>query len=73
MKKPISTATAPQTSGATETSSTDPAAAAAVMKVVQDMRGQLHLRAVLVRVTKDGQEVVNQVANSPCSGVPGLG
>ena len=49
---------------------------AAVMKVVvvvQDVKEQLHLRAVLVRVTKDGQEVVNQVANSPCSGVPGLG
>jgi len=43
------------------------------MKVVGDMKDQLHLRAVPVRVTKDGQEIVNQAANSPRSGVPGLG
>jgi hypothetical protein len=34
------------------------------MKVVQDMKDPLHLRAVPVRVTKDGQESLNQAANS---------
>lgn len=62
--------TAGSATGPPHTLSADPATAAAVMNVVQDMKDQLHLRAVLVRVTKDGQEIVNQAVGESMTGVP---
>ena len=61
------TATAvPSNSGA----ATDPAMTASVMKVVNDMRESRHLRAVLVRVTVDGQVKVEQAVGESMTGVP---
>ena len=56
--------------GATKASVSDPATAAAVMKVVHDMKDRLNLQAVLVRVTKNGQEIVNQAVGESMTGVP---
>lgn len=51
--------------------SSGPAAQAdAVMRVVRDFMGQAHLRAVIVRVTVDGREVVTQAAGDSVTGVP---
>jgi CubicO group peptidase (beta-lactamase class C family) len=48
-----------------------PAAKAdAVMKVVRDFMGQAHLRAVIVRVTVNGREVVTQAVGDSITGVP---
>lgn len=52
-------------------SSTYPAAKAdAVMKVVRDFMGQAHLRAVIVRVTVNGMEVVTRAVGESMTGVP---
>ena len=40
--------------------SADPAKADAVMKIVRDTMAQTHLKAVIVRVTVDGKEVVTE-------------
>lgn len=42
----------------------------AVMKVVRDFMGQAHLRAVIVRVTVDGMEVVTRAVGDSMTGVP---
>ncbi|MCV7198226.1 serine hydrolase domain-containing protein [Mycobacterium angelicum] len=42
----------------------------AVMRVVRDFMGQAHLRAVLVRVTVDGKEIVTQAVGDSMTGVP---
>lgn len=42
----------------------------AVLKVVRDFMGQAHLRAVIVRVTVDGREVVTQAVGDSMTGVP---
>ena len=49
---------------------TDPAMTESVMKVVNDMREAKHLRAVLVRVTVDGQVKVEQAVGESMTGVP---
>jgi CubicO group peptidase (beta-lactamase class C family) len=49
---------------------TDTTMTASVMKVVNDMRESRHLRAVLVRVTVDGQVKVEQAVGESITGVP---
>ena len=50
--------------------SADPTQAAAVDKVVQDEMKARHLRAVIVRVTVDGQEIVTKAYGESMTGVP---
>jgi CubicO group peptidase (beta-lactamase class C family) len=42
----------------------------AVMRVVRDFMGQAHLKAVIVRVTQDGQKVVTEAVGDSMNGVP---
>jgi CubicO group peptidase (beta-lactamase class C family) len=51
-------------------SSADQAKADAVMRVVRNMMAQAHLRAVIVRVTVDGKEIVTQAVGDSMTGVP---
>jgi CubicO group peptidase (beta-lactamase class C family) len=63
--------TAPGAPGQTSSgASADPGKADAVVKVVRDMMATEHLRAVLVRVTIDGQDVVTQAFGESMTGVP---
>ncbi len=50
--------------------SADPAKADAVMKIVRDTMAETHLRAVIVRATVDGKEVVTQAVGDSMTGVP---
>lgn len=51
--------------------SSGPAAQAeSVMRVVRDFMGRAHLRAVIVRVTVDGKEVVTAAVGDSMTGVP---
>jgi CubicO group peptidase (beta-lactamase class C family) len=52
------------------TPTTDTAKADAVMRIVRDTMAQLHLKAVIVRVTIDGKEVVTQAVGESMTGVP---
>jgi CubicO group peptidase (beta-lactamase class C family) len=54
----------------TTTTSTDTAKADAVMRIVADVMAQSHLKAVIVRVTEDGREVVTKAAGESMTGVP---
>jgi CubicO group peptidase (beta-lactamase class C family) len=54
----------------TPTSGTDNAKADAVMRIVRDTMAQAHLKAVIVRVTVDGKEVVTQAVGESMTGVP---
>jgi CubicO group peptidase (beta-lactamase class C family) len=54
----------------TPTSTTDSAKADAVMRIVRDTMAQAHLKAVIVRVTIDGKEVVTQAVGESMTGVP---
>jgi CubicO group peptidase (beta-lactamase class C family) len=49
---------------------TDPAKTDAVMKIVRDTMAQAHLKAVIVRVTADGEEIVTQAAGESMTAVP---
>ena len=49
---------------------TDSAKADAVMKIVRDTMAGAHLKAVIVRVTVDGKEVVTQAVGESMTGVP---
>jgi CubicO group peptidase (beta-lactamase class C family) len=49
---------------------TNPAQEAAVDKTVQDAIKQRHLRAVIVRVTVDGQEIITRAYGESMTGVP---
>ncbi len=49
---------------------TDPAKAEAVMRIVRATMAQAHLKAVIVRVTVDGKEVVTQAVGESMTGVP---
>ena len=42
----------------------------AVMRIVDDVMGRSHLRAVIVRVTEDGREVVTRAVGESMTGVP---
>ncbi|MDT5182093.1 MAG: hypothetical protein QOI29_251 [Mycobacterium sp.] len=52
------------------TSTTENAKAHAVMRIVRDTMAQAHLKAVIVRVTVDGKEVVTQAVGESMTGVP---
>jgi CubicO group peptidase (beta-lactamase class C family) len=54
----------------TPTSSADATKADAVMRIVRDTMAQAHLKAVIVRVTVDGKEVVTQAVGESMTGVP---
>jgi CubicO group peptidase (beta-lactamase class C family) len=54
----------------TPDSTTDSAKADAVMRIVRDTMTQAHLKAVIVRVTVDGKEVVTQAVGESMTGVP---
>jgi CubicO group peptidase (beta-lactamase class C family) len=54
----------------TPTSTTDTAKADAVMRIVRDTMALAHLKAVIVRVTIDGKEVVTQAVGESMTGVP---
>ena len=50
--------------------SADQAKADAVMRVVHNIMTQAHLRAVIVRVTVDGKEILTQAVGDSMTGVP---
>jgi CubicO group peptidase (beta-lactamase class C family) len=52
------------------TASADPAQADAVMKIVRDTMAEKHLKAVIVRVTRDGKPIVTQAVGDSMTGVP---
>ena len=52
------------------TSTTENAKADAVMRIVRDTMAQAHLKAVIVRVTVDGKEIVTQAVGESMTGVP---
>src|SRR6516165_5626402 len=52
------------------TGSGDHAKADAVMRVVRNAMAQAHLKAVIVRVTLDGREIVTQAVGDSMTGVP---
>jgi CubicO group peptidase (beta-lactamase class C family) len=52
------------------TTTTESAKADAVMRIVRDTMAQAHLKAVIVRVTIDGKEVVTQAVGESMTGVP---
>ena len=52
------------------TPSTDSTKAAAVMRIVRDAVTQSHLKAVIVRVTVDGKEVLTEAVGESMTGVP---
>jgi CubicO group peptidase (beta-lactamase class C family) len=52
------------------TPTTGSAKADAVMRIVRDTMAQKHLKAVIVRVTVDGQEIVTQAVGESMTGVP---
>jgi CubicO group peptidase (beta-lactamase class C family) len=54
----------------TPTSTSDTAKADAVMRIVRDAMAQARLRAVIVRVTVDGKEIVTQALGESMTGVP---
>ena len=54
----------------TPTETTDTSKADAVMRIVRDTMAQAHLKAVIVRVTVDGEEIVTQAVGESMTGVP---
>lgn len=54
----------------TPTTTTDNAKADAVMRIVRDTMAQEHLKAVIVRVTVDGKEIVTEAVGESMTGVP---
>jgi CubicO group peptidase (beta-lactamase class C family) len=48
----------------------DPAKADAVMKIVRDTMAEQHLKAVIVRATVDGQEILTRAVGDSMTGVP---
>ena len=54
----------------TPASTTDTTTADAVMRIVRDTMAQAHLKAVIVRVTVDGKEVITQAVGESMTGVP---
>jgi CubicO group peptidase (beta-lactamase class C family) len=52
------------------TTPTESAKADAVMRIVADVMQQSHLKAVIVRVTEDGKEVVTTAVGESMTGVP---
>jgi CubicO group peptidase (beta-lactamase class C family) len=50
--------------------SSDPAKADAIMRIVRDYMNEAHLKAVIVRVTVDGKEIVTAAEGESMTGVP---
>ncbi|MBH0122823.1 serine hydrolase domain-containing protein [Rhodococcus sp. NPDC003382] len=50
--------------------SADPAQADAIMRIVEQAMADRHLRAVIVRVTEDGEEIVTRAVGESMTGVP---
>jgi len=48
----------------------DPAKADAVMAIVRDTMAEKHVKAVIVRVTVDGKEVLTRAVGDSMTGVP---
>ena len=63
------TATA-QAADAAEIQSSDPEKAEAVIQIVRDYMEEAHLKAVIVRVTVDGEEIVTAAEGESMTGVP---
>jgi CubicO group peptidase (beta-lactamase class C family) len=63
-------ACAPAVAPPAPTPSTDTAKADAVMRIVDDVMKQSHLKAVIVRVTEDGTEVATRAVGESMTGVP---
>jgi len=59
-----------QPHSASPTGSTDHTKADAVMRVVRNAMAQAHLKAVIVRVTVDGKEIVTQAVGDSMTAVP---
>ena len=53
-------------------STADPAKADAVMAIVRDAMAEAHLKAVIVRVTVDGKEVVTRAVGDSMTNVPAM-
>jgi CubicO group peptidase (beta-lactamase class C family) len=66
----LTACTAPSQPPAATPSTPPTAEAGAVLKIVHDTMAAKHLRAVLVRVTIDGKEVVTAAAGESVTGVP---
>ncbi|KAF0969051.1 serine hydrolase domain-containing protein [Gordonia sp. YY1] len=56
-------------SGSSATSS-DPARAAAIERIIGDLKASQHLKAVIVRVTADGDEVITKAFGESQTGIP---
>jgi CubicO group peptidase (beta-lactamase class C family) len=54
----------------TPTTATDTAKADAVMRILRDTMAEEHLKAVIVRVTVDGKELITQAVGESMTGVP---
>ncbi len=52
------------------TTTVDGTKADAVMRIVNEVMAQSHLKAVIVRVTEDGREVITRAAGESMTGVP---
>jgi CubicO group peptidase (beta-lactamase class C family) len=52
------------------TPSTDTSRADAVMRIVDDVMTQEHLKAVIIRVTEDGRELLTRASGESMTGVP---
>ncbi|WP_293243954.1 serine hydrolase domain-containing protein [Mycolicibacterium sp.] len=53
-----------------DSSAPAPASADSVMRIVDDVMKQSHLRAVIVRVTENGREIVTRAVGQSMTGVP---
>ena len=65
-----SSAASPSSTTAGTAASADPAQAAAVDSVVQEAMKARHLRAIIVRVTVDGKEIITKAYGESMTGVP---
>ncbi len=54
----------------TSAASADPEKAAAIERIVEDLMASKHLKAVIVRVTQDGDEVITKAFGESQTGIP---
>jgi CubicO group peptidase (beta-lactamase class C family) len=64
------TAKSTETADPADIQTSDPEKAEAVMKIVRDYMEEAHLKAVIVRVTVDGKEIVTAAEGESMTGVP---
>jgi CubicO group peptidase (beta-lactamase class C family) len=60
----------PDAGGSAEPPTSDPEKAEAVMQIVRDYMEEAHLKAVILRVTVDGEEIVTAAEGESMTGVP---